>query len=147
LKWKMLTLLVPLVLSSCSPGPKSSHGFRLPDGDAEAGMVVFEEMACVACHTVEGAELTAEPTEKALDVRIGGKALRVRTYGELVTAVINPSHRLAPGAKKEDVSVDGKSLMVDSNQRMTVQQLIDVVAFLQSTYVEHLPQSYDPGFP
>ena len=145
MKLKMLFWLAPLVLVSCAPGPKSGRGFSLPDGEAEAGRVVFTQLGCVGCHTVEGTELTE--VAGAIHVRLGGKVLRVRTYGELVTAVINPSHDIAKGYPAEAVSREGESLMADYSETMTVRQLIDVVAFLQSAYQEYLPDDYDPYFP
>ncbi|MEX2494523.1 MAG: hypothetical protein WD448_00460 [Woeseia sp.] len=70
---------------------------------------------------------------------------RVKTYGELVTAIINPSHKLAPGYRKEDVSANGESLMAyaNLNRVLTVQELIDIVAYLQPLY-EVTPPQYDP---
>ncbi|MCP3920374.1 MAG: c-type cytochrome [bacterium] len=133
-------------LAACSPGPKSSHGFRLPDGDPEAGKAAFTALGCVNCHAVEGAELD-EPEERGIDIRLGGKVHRVRTYGELVTAVVHPSHDISEDYPSEVVSSDGESLMVNMNGSMTVQQLIDVVAFLQGAYREYLPNDYDPYFP
>jgi mono/diheme cytochrome c family protein len=146
LKWTTLTCALPLLLAGCAPGPKSARGFRLPDGDPQVGRAVFAELRCVACHTVEGAELQVAE-ERNMDVHLGGKVHRVRTYGELVTAVIHPSHDIAKGQDEPVVTPDGKSLMTDFNDVMTVQQMIDVVAFLQSTYSEYLPNDYDPYFP
>jgi len=78
-------------------------------------------------------------------VTLGGQVTRVRTYGELVTSIINPSHRLAPGYPIEDISRVGESLMALAylNEVMTVQQLVDLVAFLQTRY-EVIPPEYDP---
>ncbi len=146
-KWKILSCLAPLVLPGCEPGPRSARGFRLPDGDPDAGQAGFAQLQCVSCHTVEGVEFSASGQGRAIDVRLGGKVIRVRTYGELVTAIIHPSHDLAKGYPIEAVSQAGESLMADFNDVMTVQQLIDLVAFLQSKYVEYLPDDYDPYFP
>ena len=141
-----LACLVPLLALGCTPGPKSSSGFRLPDGDVEAGKVAFAESGCMKCHAVEGAEFADSVEKGPLQVKLGGKVRRVRTYGELVTAIINPSHDIAPGAK-DAVTESGTSLMPDYNQAISVQQMIDLVAFLQSTYEEYLPKDYDPYFP
>lgn len=85
--------------------------------------------------------------ERGLDVQLGGKVVRVRSYGELVTAIIHPAEGLAEGYPLEAVSQEGKSIMTDVNNVMTVQQMIDLVVFLQPTYVEYMPQDYDPYFP
>ena len=73
-------------------------------------------------------------------VELGGPVTRVKTYGELVTAIINPSHKLAEGYKKEVVSEDGKSKMYVYNSFMTVQELTDLVMFLQPYYDVIPPQ-------
>jgi mono/diheme cytochrome c family protein len=138
--------LFATLFASCDPGPKSAHGFRLPDGDPRAGRAAFEELGCIGCHTVEGTDIEGSAPGK-LDVRLGGKVLRVRSYGELVTAIILPSHDLAKGYDPQQVSREGESLMAVFNDTMTVQQLIDLVAFLQPAYVEYLPKDYDPYFP
>ena len=46
-----------LSMAACDAGPKSSMGFRLPDGDIEKGKATFVELKCHLCHTVEGVEL------------------------------------------------------------------------------------------
>jgi mono/diheme cytochrome c family protein len=82
------------VLPGCMPGPESALGFRLPDGDADRGLVAFTDLQCHACHSVEGLELQYLGTGRA-DVRLGGDVIRVKTYGELVTSIINPSQARA----------------------------------------------------
>jgi L-cysteine S-thiosulfotransferase len=137
-------LVYAAVLTACMPGPESASGFRLPDGDADRGLTAFTELQCHACHSVEGLELQYLGTSAA-DVKLGGTVTRVKTYGELVTSIINPSHKLAPGYRADEVSVDGESLMTLArlNDIMTVQQLIHLVAFLQARY-EIVPPRYDP---
>jgi hypothetical protein len=137
-------VLVCAVLPACIPGPESAQGFRLPDGDRDLGLKAFTDLQCHACHSIEGVELRYLGTGAA-DVKLGGAVMRVKTYGELVTSIINPSHKLAPGYRPDEVSTDGESLMTLAhvNDVMTVQQLIDVVAFLQARY-EVVPPEYDP---
>ena len=65
---------------------------------------------------------------------LGGETYEIHTYGDLVTSIINPSHRIIRGYPKEVVEKDGKSRMLNFNSTMTVQQMIDLVAFLQSHY-------------
>ena len=67
-------------------------------------------------------------------VVLGGEVRQVKTYGALVTSIINPSHSLAPGYPKELITKDNQSAMANFNDTMTVRQLIDLVAFLQSRY-------------
>ena len=130
-------------LAGCEPSPESARGFRLPDGDPQAGEETFLALQCNACHQVEGLELPPLQGTGPAMVTLGGDIARVKTYGELVTSIINPSHRLVSGHPEEEVSRNGESLMTVFNEVMTVQQLIDLVAFLQSHY-EVLPPAYNP---
>ena len=129
-------------LQGCDMGPKSAKGFRLPDGDAERGGEIFARLHCTACHTVAGADLGEPPAKGPVSVELGGKVTRVQTYGELVTSIINPSHKLADGYPLEEITKDGESAMMNYNYIMTVQQLVDLVAFLQPYYKVVIPQ-YD----
>lgn len=67
-------------------------------------------------------------------VVLGGGVSRVKTYGELVTSIINPSHKLARGFPPHRVSDESGSLMSPYNDVMTVTELINLVAFLQTRY-------------
>lgn len=124
--------------------PRSERGFRLPDGDAEAGKRAFVDLGCYMCHSAPGIEAKFAGTGAA-NVALGGETTRVRSYGELVTAIINPSHRIAASTDPAQVAPEGRSLMEVAalNDRMTVRQLTDLVAFLQTTY-KVVPPPYDP---
>jgi len=129
-------LMVSLfALSACEPGARMSEkGFRLPDGDAQAGREAFLYMQCHQCHTINGVELPGIPGQEPPYVELGGKVTKVKTYGELVTAIINPSHKLATGYAEDVVSEDGVSRMYVYNDHMTVKELTDIVMFLQPHY-------------
>ena len=111
----------------------SERGFRLPDGDAQAGRETFLYMHCNQCHTIKGEELPPIPGFEPF-VELGGPVTYVKTYGALVTAIINPSHELAKGYPEDVVAEDGRSRMYNYNGLMTVQELIDIVMFLQPYY-------------
>lgn len=130
----LISMLLGLALTGCVPGPKSSSGFSLPDGSKQQGEAVFVELECHNCHTVNGVKLPEPETEREATIALGGKVARIKTYGELVTSIINPSHKLAGGFSTEAEAEIGKSLMKNYNEAMTVQQLIDLVAFLQAHY-------------
>ena len=97
-------------------------------------------MHCHECHTIAGEELPTLAMADPPYVTLGGKVTRVKTYGELVTAIINPSHKLAQGYATELVTNNGESKMPLYNGYMTVQELIDIVAFLQPHYDVYVPQ-------
>lgn len=135
-RFSALTLLLTcvLVLSGCDEDrTMSERGFRLPEGDPMAGRETFLYMHCNQCHTIQGEQLPTIPGFEPF-VDLGGSVTRVKTYGELVTAIINPSHKLAEGYATDLVSEDGKSKMYVYNGFMTVQELTDLVMFLQPHY-------------
>ncbi|MCA9231605.1 MAG: hypothetical protein KDA57_13220 [Planctomycetales bacterium] len=84
------------------------------------------------------------PASDQVVVALGGKVSQIKTYGELVTSIINPSHRFAKGYTPGEVAVEGESKMTNYNDVMTVSQLIDLVAFLQAHYEirEYEPTHY-----
>lgn len=139
---KSVALLLLLgALLSCQPDPSSPKGFSLPKGDVNNGKQVFLQYRCLACHTLEGIE--DETVTKELDnaVLLGGQVSHVKTYADLLTSIINPSHKLARGYRLEDISAENKSVMHSYNDIMTVSELVDLVAFLQVQY-EIKPEQY-----
>ena len=131
-------LALVLALTGCGRDSMSERGFSLPAGDAEAGREAFLYMQCNQCHTIRDEALPAIPGANPY-VELGGIETRVKSYGELVTAIINPSHKLADGYAEDVVSEDGESNMYVYNRHMTVQELIDLVMFLQPHYEVVVP--------
>jgi mono/diheme cytochrome c family protein len=141
----LLTTVMLYGLIACDSGPRSPVGFLLPEGEVELGKAAFVELECNSCHSVDGVDLpppTLIPLPSA-SVVLGGQVFEIRTDGYLVTSIINPSHKLASGLDKEEITTStGESRMPDYSDIMTVRQLIDLVAFLQSRYtVVPVPQS------
>jgi hypothetical protein len=120
-------------LQACASG--WDRGIHLPQGDADRGREAFVDLRCHACHEIEGFDPPASIVA-GTRIMLGGPTVRVDTYGDLVTSIANPSHRIARGYPPEAVTVDGVPLMslIYLNDVMTVQQLVDVVAFLQTAY-------------
>jgi len=71
----------------------------------------------------------------------------VKTYGQIVTGIINPSHDLARGYAEEVVSEEGESKMYNYNGYMTVQELIDIVMYLQPHYDLVIPDFHYRVYP
>jgi hypothetical protein len=136
------TIAIVTLISACSYGPDSPKGFSLPQGDVALGEKVFIKYQCLSCHSLTGYEAEAVVLESLIrefddPVKLGGTTSMVKTYGQLVTSVINPSHKLAPRSRFSEETVvheDGTSKMRVFNDVMTVQELIDLVAFLQPKY-------------
>ena len=133
-------IAVAALLSACDEDKvMSERGFRLPDGNAQSGRETFLYMQCNQCHTIKDEELPVIPGTEPY-VELGGVVTHVKTYGELVTAIVNPSHKLADGYATDQVSEDGVSNMYIYNDYMTVQELTDLVRFLQPHYDIAPPQ-------
>jgi sulfur-oxidizing protein SoxX len=128
----VLTTLAVL-LCGCEQGPHSSSGFHLPEGNAQNGKAVFLAYGCHTCHQVAGVDLPKPTVQPPVPVVLGGVVERPMTDGYLVTSIIDPSYKLA-GYPTQQVAVNGQSRMPHSYDRMTVQELRDLVAFLQSRY-------------
>jgi hypothetical protein len=127
-----------LLLVGCDKEGINVSGFVLPEGDAARGEAAFVELGCTACHTVAGTELT-QPENSAFSVPLGGKVIRVKHYGDLLTSIVNPDHRIPPRyAQEAAMEGEPESPMPDFTVTMSVEQLIDVVAFLHGRY-EKLP--------
>ena len=142
LRWLVAALIsVVLSTSGCSDRGRSEGELRLPEGDAVAGRAAFLDLGCVRCHSVRGEEGLPAPTEP-VRMELGGEMYHVSSYGQLVTAIIHPSHSISGRAPKE-VREAGTTPMQDLNKSMTVAQMIDLVAFLHSKYVL-LGEEYNP---
>jgi len=118
-----------LLLSSCN---KQARGFALPEGNIEKGKVTYKRLACIECHSISNIEWKGGKDN--LKIPLGGEVTSLKTYGDLVTSVINPSHKVASFYNQKTSTEEGLSKMKNYNEVMTVQELIDLVTFLQSEY-------------
>ena len=135
-----------LVLGALATGCQSAEdahdeeqerGFALPDeGNVGRGQAAFVELRCTTCHQVSGLEdaLPRPTATPPTGVKLGGLAMREPTDGELVTSIIHPTHRIYPAGITEEITSGSESRMANLNQVMTVEQLIDLVAFLHDRY-------------
>ena len=138
---RLVTLLfISLILTACERGPNSPRGFSRPEGNIAQGETVFKTLGCMACHDIAGLDNTT-PQELEKRVVLGGKVTRIKSYGELVTSVINPSHKIARAYSREVAAQPGESPMPNYNEKITVAQLVDLVTFLETKY-ELIP--YEP---
>jgi hypothetical protein len=140
------SFLVALSAVSCG-GAKSGRGFHLPPGDSGKGRAAFVQLGCNQCHTVAGVELGAPVATGPLQVRLGGEVYRVKTYGQLVTSIIDPSHIVSPGHLAKLKGSEQRPAMPDYTNSMTVKQMIDLVAFLHAHYTKVYPEYRDYSYP
>jgi mono/diheme cytochrome c family protein len=133
------------VVSACGGEGKPVKGFVLPPGDLAQGEQVFVDFNCHGCHTIPDVEFPDVEFTPPFILEIGGEVYRVKNYGELLTAVVNPDHIISPKyvamlAKAEREAVI--SPMPYYGEEMTVAELIDLVEFLHAQYTRLQPQYY-----
>jgi sulfur-oxidizing protein SoxX len=118
----------------CEVGPKSGVGLRLPEGDLARGEKAFHDLGCDACHAIVQENRSRRGGPPEVVVVLGGKVAHIESHGELVTSIINPSHGFPRRIPQEKVTEAGQSKMPNFNETMTVEELIDLTAYLQSKY-------------
>jgi hypothetical protein len=127
-------LVVVFLAAGACGGRKSAIGLRLPDGSPAAGRQAFVDLKCNSCHRVAGVALPDPVADPIVPVTLGGAWPYERTDGELLTAIVNPSHTIAAGFPPELLTAGTRSRMSEYGDVMTVKQLIDIVAFLHTRY-------------
>lgn len=144
---KILFILVSAIflsqLISCDRNALGRSGLYLPLGNAENGRLAFISLQCHACHTVTGVALPPmKMATPVINFNLGGAGSRVKSYSGLVTAIINPAHFTSSEYVESlnELTKTGKieSPMPSLNDKMTVTQMIDIVAFLDARYEELL---------
>ncbi len=130
-----------VLITGCPMSEKSPMGFRLPEGSIWKGKTAFVDLGCIRCHSVVDEDLMPETTvPREIHVVLGGEVTRVKTYGQLVTSIINPSHVIKAQYREKFTDAEGKSLMPDFTSDMTVDQMIDIAEFLQARYEVVIPE-------
>jgi len=134
-----------LAVSACSEEGRPVKGFVLPEGDIAQGEQVFVDFNCHACHSIPGIEFPKVEFEPPFVVEIGGEVYRVRNYGELLTAIVNPDHIISPKYIAMLERADREAIispMPYYGEDMTVAELIDLVEFLHAQYTRLQPKYY-----
>lgn len=143
------TAICTAMLAGCAPN--TGLLVRFPIGNVSRGHEAFVALECHGCHRIDGVELPPPPSASSpISVPLGGHTPRIETYGDIVTSIVNPSHRLARSYRVRAAS-DGKSPMAAEflNDVITVQQLVDLAAFLRTEYdyVPPPPPPYWESYP
>ena len=122
------------------PGQATPKGWRfaLPPGNSAAGRKAFADFECFKCHAVEGERFPA-PTAEQEGVGPALSGMGPMHPAEFFAeAILNPNASAAwrvkhhKEEKKGYLGPDGKSKMPSYNEAMTLQQLVDLVAYLKS---------------
>ena len=128
-----------IFITACSKDERSVRGFVLPEGDIATGQATFIAIGCPKCHTVAGTDIEQPPGEQ-FHIQLGGEQTRVKHYGDLLTSVVNPDHKVAKAYQvTKETGKSDSSPMPKFTSAMTVEQLVDVVEFLHSSYTSAQP--------
>ncbi|HXF75430.1 MAG TPA: copper-binding protein [Methylomirabilota bacterium] len=110
--------------------------FTMPKGDPVKGRAVYDKFSCYSCHEIRGEKFPPLDKNQAVGPELSqmGPLHPLEYFTE---SIVNPS---AVGAKKYR-GPDGKSKMPSFNEDMTVQELIDLSAYLASLRPKGMPKS------
>ncbi len=138
-------VLTVLGVSACSQKDRPVRGFVLPQGDIAQGEQVFVDFGCHGCHSVPDVEFPDVDFTPPFIVELGGEVYRVKNYGELLTAIVNPDHIISPKYIAMLERADREAVispMPYFGEDMTVAELIDLVEFLHAQYTRLQPKYY-----
>ncbi len=109
-------------------GPPPAWRFTLPKGgDPVKGRAVFLKFQCFACHEVTGETFPAPTGGGAVGPELSGMAAH-HPPEFFAESIINPGAVI--DKDRGYVAPDGSSKMPSSNEDLTVQELLDLVAHL-----------------
>jgi sulfur-oxidizing protein SoxX len=140
LLWLLPAVAVVMAATCDAISPKdyghysSASGLLVGGGDVDEGRVTFLKLHCNSCHTLHLISLPMPPSPLSKRVELGGEVDELPSDGYLATAIINPSHDLAKGYKREVVTESGASRMSDYEDLLTIRDLKNLVAFLHTQY-------------
>jgi mono/diheme cytochrome c family protein len=130
-------MVLATLVAGCSYTP--IFGFPIDQGNIEAGRQAFIDHQCHQCHTIAGVRLPPLAGASGTMLELGGETTSVKSYAELMTSIINPNHAISERYREQQLL--NAQLPVNSPMptpqidNMTVRQLIDLVAFLDSRYM------------
>lgn len=133
--------VLPVCFSGCNPSPHATRGFRLPEGNIDKGRALFNELQCLACHQVAGSTTNAIKLEMEIPIPLGGEVAIAKTYAEILTSIINPSHRISQNLPPDIAQHNGESTMRNYNDIISVTELIDLVTYVETLYELKAPEA------
>ncbi|MGH8068529.1 MAG: c-type cytochrome [Candidatus Entotheonellia bacterium] len=118
-----------------SPQQEPAHGehgtpegwkFTWPRGDPVKGREVFVKLECYGCHEVQAEKFPAPSGDIGPELSMMGPLHDAEYFAE---AIIHPNAVIQKGKGYE--AADGASKMPSYNDLVTVQEVIDLVAYLK----------------
>jgi len=128
-----LVALSLVVCAGCNSWRIGGAGVALPPGNVERGKTAFRDLQCYACHSVSGHDFPQPYVQPPVLVVLGTEDHAPRRR-QLINSIINPSHKIYPGIDRNLVQTNNVSRMSDFSEVMTVRQLCDLVAFLETLH-------------
>ena len=110
-------------------GTPEGWKFTLPNGNAEKGREVFVKLECYSCHEVKGEKFPGPSGGDKLGSELASMAGH-HPPEFFAESIVNPSAVIDKGLGYD--APDGSSKMPSFNDSMTVQELIDLVAFIRA---------------
>jgi Cytochrome c/Fe2+ transport protein len=104
--------------------------FTVPAGDPNAGRAAFRKLECYQCHTIQGEpfpQASNAPSTSGPDLTGMGGHHPAEYFAE---SILNPNAVIVTGPGYSDAR--GLSTMPDYRESSTVEELIDLVAYLKS---------------
>jgi mono/diheme cytochrome c family protein len=137
LKSTLMVLTVPALVAGCASA--TLFGFPIDQGDVAAGRQAFIDHRCHQCHSVADERLPPLAGADRPILELGGPTSIVRSYADLTTSIINPNHAISERYRDQQLALNTQIPLESPMPRpnldtMTVRQLIDIVAFLDSRY-------------
>ena len=111
-----------------TPEQYSARPSYLTMGDAAAGRRAYLALKCNTCHIIAGEPISGNSTR--LTGPQLGKSVALQSPGQIADSIVAPRHAISKRAGPWQRSPG--SNMGDYAHIMTVQQLIDLVAYLRS---------------
>lgn len=123
----LFMVLLPLIPESAEEKTRLVMAI-MPEGDAAAGRKAFLDLSCHSCHNVSTDTRlgSVKPESSGPDLSKGAGHM---TQGYLTTSIVSPSHIIVYEYWMKEQK---KSSMPDFTRTMSVRQLIDLIAYLQS---------------
>jgi hypothetical protein len=112
--------------SAAKPSVPKGWSFSFPDGNQDTGKQLFIKMECYSCHTIKLPKESLAARPGTVGPELTGYSVLPKEY---LASSIMRTHTVvaAPGYTVKD----GKAAMGNYNHFLTVQELIDLVAFLK----------------
>lgn len=108
--------------------------FTLPAGNPQAGRAVFITLECYSCHQVQGEQFPSSGTERKPGPDLTGMGAR-HPAEYLAESVLDPNAVIVDEAGF--TGEDGRSTMPSYADLLTLEQWIDLVAYLRSLSPGH----------